>query len=122
MNKQRLTMATLIGTILQIAMVVAGHWVPAIQGAFMFGGLGLSLIAGAIYAVRANGGWGGAAAGGIVAGGVSALAGIAVSWLLGDVPASLLVLGTVGSAVTGLLGGVAGRLLAPKPGGSAATN
>ena len=115
MNTQQLVRATLIGTILQIAMVVAGHWVPAVQGAFMFGGLGLSFIAGAIYELRARGSWGGAAAGGIIAGGVSALAGIAVSWLLGDVPASLLLLGTSGSAVTGLLGSVAARVLRPKP-------
>jgi hypothetical protein len=125
MKTQPLVMATLIGTVLQIAMVVAGHWIPAVQGAFMFGGLGLSFIAGAIYELRARGSWGGAAAGGIIAGGASALAGIAVSWLLGDVPATLLLLGTAGSAVTGLLGSAAARLF-PKPkarvGGSAATN
>ncbi|HEY1313055.1 MAG TPA: hypothetical protein VGE92_04220 [Steroidobacteraceae bacterium] len=114
MNTQPLVTATLIGTILQIGMVLAGHWIPAVQGAFMFGGLGLSCIAGAIYELRARGSWGGAAVGGVIAGGVSALAGIAVSWLLGDVPATLLLLGTSGSAVTGLLGGVAARLLRPK--------
>jgi hypothetical protein len=49
-----------------------------------------------------------------VAGGVSAFLGILVSHLLGDVPASVLGIGTAGSAVTGAIGGVIGKLLAPK--------
>jgi hypothetical protein len=109
MNMQRLIAATLIGSILQIAMVVAGHWLPAVRGAFMFGGLGLSLVAGAIYGLGWRSRWGSAAAGGTIAGAVSAFAGITVSCLLGDVAASLLLLGTSGSAVTGLIGGLIAR-------------
>jgi hypothetical protein len=109
MNKQRLIVATLIGSILQVAMVVAGHWLPAVRDGFMFGGLGLSLAAGAIYVLGGRSSWGSAAAGGAIAGAVSAFAGIAVSCLLGDVAASLLLLGTSGSAVTGLIGGLIAR-------------
>jgi hypothetical protein len=119
MNTQRLLTPTLIGTIAQVAMVVAGHLVPDIKSAFMVGGLSLSFIAGAIYAARTRIAWGRASVGGAIAGGVSALLGIAVSFLLGDVPASLLGLGTAGSLVTGLLGGIAGRALLP---GSEATH
>ena len=36
--------------------------------------------------------------------------GIIVSFLLGDVPASILLVGTSSSAVTGVIGGVAGKL------------
>jgi hypothetical protein len=114
MNTQRLLMATLVGTLAQVAMVVAGHWSPEVKGAFMLGGLGLSFIAGAIYAARTGMSWGAAILGGGIAGGVSALLGIAVSFLLGDVPASLLALGTAGSMVTGLIGGIAARALAPR--------
>jgi hypothetical protein len=51
-----------------------------------------------------------AVVGGLVAGAVCALIGIFVSYVLGDVPASLLALGTVSSAVTGAFGGWVGRL------------
>ena len=111
MNNQRLVLATVVGTLAQIAMVVSGHWIDGIKGAFMFGGLALSLIAGAIYAARSRGSWSSSAAAGIIAGGISALAGIAVAFFLGDVPGSLLVLGTVGSMVTGLVGAVAAQKL-----------
>jgi hypothetical protein len=119
MHTPRLLTATLIGSVAQIAMVVAGHLNPDIKGGFMVGGLSLSFIAGAVYAARAHLSWGSAIAGGVIAGGLSALLGIAVSFLLGDVPAALLALGTAGSMVTGLVGGVAGRALLP---GGAATH
>ena len=51
-------------------MVVAGHYIPAVRTAYMWGGLGLSLIAGLIYAIRARGGWTWALLGGLIAGGV----------------------------------------------------
>lgn len=57
-------------------------------------------------------GWGAAGLGGAIAGGVSGLIGIAVSYALGDVPASLMLFGTAGSAAAGALGGAVGRLLA----------
>jgi hypothetical protein len=44
-----------------------------------------------------------------MAGGICAVIGVGVSVLLGDVPPSLLALGTASSAVTGLIGGIIGR-------------
>lgn len=112
MDRNALIRATGIGTALQVLMVVAGHFVPALQDpGFAIGGMGLSAVAGWLYARAAAGGWGQALGGGAVAGGVSALLGIAVSVLLGDVPASLLGLGTVGSAATGAGGAVLARLM-----------
>ncbi|HEY1632122.1 MAG TPA: hypothetical protein VGF56_12475 [Rhizomicrobium sp.] len=102
--------ATLIGTVLQIAMVVAGHYVPAITASFMWGGLAISLLAGLLYGRNASG-FGGGALGGAIAGGVCALLGIAVSVWLKGVPAQVLLFGTIGSAVTGLIGGLIGRAL-----------
>jgi hypothetical protein len=50
--------------------------------------------------------------GGILAGAICALLGIAVSYFLKDVPASLLALGTLSSAVTGAIGGWLGSRFA----------
>ncbi|MEI9994094.1 MAG: hypothetical protein WDM91_05840 [Rhizomicrobium sp.] len=103
--------ATIAGTVLQLAMVVAGHFVAFVKmNVFAFGGMAISLAAGFLYGRRASS-LGGAALGGALAGGVCALIGIAVSFALHDVPANILVLGTASSAVTGAVGGAIGRLV-----------
>jgi hypothetical protein len=111
LSMRALVMATFIGTIVQLVMVTLGHSTPAVKGVFAVGGMGISLVAGILYAVIStevvvsdN------VIGGLVAGAVCAFIGILASCLLGDVPASLLLLGTVSSAVTGALGGWIGRL------------
>ncbi|MEO6525576.1 MAG: hypothetical protein ABIP93_03015, partial [Gemmatimonadaceae bacterium] len=107
-----LVLATLAGTVLQIAMVVAGHFSPAVAALFAVGGMGISLLAGMLYARLARPATKGSAAiGGLIAGAACAFLGIFVSFLLGDVPASLLLLGTVSSTVTGAIGGVVGTLM-----------
>jgi hypothetical protein len=111
MNSRALLIASLVGTLLQIAMVVAGHSSPAIKGLFAVGGMGLSLVAGVLYArVARPATRGNAALGGAAAGAICAFLGILVSYLLGDVPGSLLALGTISSAVTGAIGGFIGAL------------
>ena len=111
MSSRALTIASLVGTLLQVVMVVAGHSSPAIKGLFAVGGMGLSLVAGVIYARLARPATKGSAAlGGLAAGAICAFLGILISYLLGDVPASLLALGTISSAVTGAIGGVLGAL------------
>lgn len=113
MNTRALVYATVIGVFLQLVMVIAGHYVPFIKNnVFAIGGMLISLVAGLIYAHRAAGGWGGALGGGLLAGGVCALLGIALSVALGDVPAEVLGYGTAGSAMAGLIGGAIGKLLA----------
>jgi len=108
-----LVIASLIGTVLQTAMVVAGHSNRSIAKLFAVGGMSLSLIAGVIYAVLARGGTTGSAiVGGVLAGAICALIGIAVSYFLKDVPASLLALGTLSSAVSGAIGGWLGSVFA----------
>ncbi len=112
MNKDSLLIATAIGLVLQLAMVVIGHYVPAIrEKGFAIGGMFFSLIAGLAYARMAHAGWGGALGGGALAGGLCAILGIAVSAALGDVPPVILVMGTAASAVTGLVGGAVGKLI-----------
>ena len=112
LNSRALLIATIVGTVLQVAMVVAGHSNKSIANLFAVGGMGISLIAGLVYAMMARGGTtSSSAVGGLIAGGACALIGIFVSYMLGDVTASILVLGTLSSAVTGAIGGWIGKLV-----------
>jgi hypothetical protein len=64
------------------------------------------VIAGVLCAILASGvPVGSAAVGGLVAGAACALIGLVVSYLLRDVPAAGIVVGTAGSAVAGAIGG-----------------
>jgi len=111
MNSSALVVATGIGTVLQLAMVIAGHSNKSIAALFGILGVSISLIAGVVYAVKAKqGSTMTLAIGGLVAGGLCALIGIVVSYALGDVPALILLVGTCSSAITGAIGGAAGRL------------
>ncbi len=105
--------ATIVGTVLQVVMVVAGHFLPWVRDhAFMFGGMMISAIAGYLYAADFAGGYLRGALGGAIAGGVCALIGIALSVLLGDTPAFVLGLGTAISVLTGAVGGFWGQVAA----------
>jgi len=111
MNKENLLIATTIGLILQLLMVVAGHYLPPVKAKFALGGMLISFIAGVIYIRLGQQDWMGALIGGAIAGGVCALLAIAVSVSLKDVPAMILVLGTAASVVTGLVGGALAKLV-----------
>ncbi len=111
MNRSALIRAILIGTVLQLAMVLAGHYLPAVAAQFAIGGMLISLVAGLLYARAAKGSWGDSAIGGLIAGGVGAFLGILVSYLLQDVTVDILWMGTAGSAVAGLVGGAIGKAL-----------
>lgn len=112
MNRSALIRAVFFGTVLQLAMVLAGHFVPFVRdNVFMWGGMGISLIAGLVYAWAAKGSLGDSLIGGAIAGAVCALLGIVVSVALGDTQVLILAFGTLSSAVTGLIGGGIGRVL-----------
>jgi hypothetical protein len=113
-NPKALQSALVIGTLLQVAMVVMGHFIPFVAlHVFMFGGMGISAVAGVLYG-RDAAGFGGAALGGAIAGAGCALIGIALSVLMGDTQAVILCLGTASSAVTGAIGGLLGRAIAAR--------
>ena len=113
MNMQALLLATGGGLAVQLAMVIAGHYVAFIKdNVFAIGGMLISLVAGLVYAKLAAGGWTPSLIGGLVAGGLCALLGIAVSVALKDTAANILLVGTLGSAVAGLIGGAVGKLIA----------
>jgi hypothetical protein len=100
--------ATLIGTVLQVSMVVAGHYAPAIKSLYAPGGMLISGAAGWLFGRLSGSGRGVSAVGGLFAGAACAFLGILESFYLGHVPASLLLLGTASSAVTGAIGGLLG--------------
>jgi hypothetical protein len=112
MDRNALIRAAFIGLVLQLAMVILGHFVTAIRDpGFAIGGTGFSFIAGLIFARTTRMRWGPSSGGGAIAGGLCGLLGILVSVLLGDVPPSLLIFGTFGSTIAGAVGGLLGRLL-----------
>ena len=115
MDSRALVIASTAGTIAQLVMVISGHFDDSIAALFAVGGMTISLVAGLLYGLRARQTTVGTASlGGLLAGGICALLGIAVSYFLGDVPASLLLLGTASSAVTGAIGGLVGRVIATR--------
>jgi hypothetical protein len=97
--------ATLIGTVLQLTMVVGGHYDARVARLFAVLGLLISLAAGFFFARRAGIGRTGSILGGLGSGAVCALIAIVESFVLGDVPVWVVLFGTGGSAVTGALGG-----------------
>ncbi|MEO8139609.1 MAG: hypothetical protein ABI742_08190 [Gemmatimonadota bacterium] len=104
--------AALLGTILQVAMVVLGHSSPAVTQLFPIVGTGIGGLAGVLA-----GAWspersiGRAAGQGGVAGGAGALLGTIISNLLGDVPLSIIAIGTGASAGAGAIGAIVGRMM-----------
>jgi hypothetical protein len=112
-DTKALQRAIIVGTVLQVAMVIVGHfsaWVA--QNVFMFGGMMISATVGYFYALDIAKGFGRGALGGAIAGGVCALLGIAVSVVLGDTQAVILALGTAISVLTGAVGRVFGQIAA----------
>jgi hypothetical protein len=72
-----LTTATLIGTVLQVGMVVSGHTNPAVKNLFAVGGMTISLVAGVAYVLLAPRGTDSSPTlGGTLAGALCALIGI----------------------------------------------
>jgi hypothetical protein len=109
-NSKILQRAAIAGTLLQLAMVISGHFVLFIaQHVFMFGGMAISALAGLLYARGAAAGYGPGALGGAAAGAVCALIGIAISVLLHDTQPAILAIGTASSAMTGAIGGLIGQ-------------
>jgi hypothetical protein len=112
MDRNAFIVSGCIGLILQLAMIVAGHYVPVIKDkGFMIGGLVLSLIAGLVYAKLAHAGWPSSLIGAALSGGLCAIIAIAASVMMGDTPPVILLMGTLSSAVTGLIGGAIGKLI-----------
>lgn len=120
MGNNPLVKATGVGTVLQMVMVLLGHFIPSLQqlGLFPIGGTLLGGITGLLAALWSKGGgapMGKQIGGGAVAGGVAGILGTLVSMGLGDVPASTLGIAGGSTFAAGAIGGLIGRVLGSKP-------
>jgi len=106
-----LTKATLIGTVMQLVMVIAGHYsTPIRESGFAILGTAIAAVTGFLFSRWAGrDARRGSATGGAIAAGVGGLIGTVVSALLGDVPGQTIGLGTISSVVAGLAGGAIGH-------------
>lgn len=114
MNKPALTRATIVGTILQVAMIAIGHFKPDLMGGNFFAIVGTSLGAatGALYGLWAkDGNAGQSAAGGAVAGGIAGVLGAAASAAIGDGTLGVIGIAGVSTIVSGAIGGIVGRAI-----------
>ncbi len=104
--------AGVVCAVLQIVLVVVGHFSPPVLQMVAILGTLLSLVCGVLYVRWAGPGalgrsiWGAA-----LAGGGGALVGIAVSVMLRDTPVPVLALGTLISAVGGGIGGAGAHVM-----------
>lgn len=102
-----------MGTVLQVAMVVLGHFVPwVILHVFEFGGMMISATAGYLYAMDSGKGYFPGATAGALVGGGCALAGIGLSVALGDLAKPFIPFGTAVCVLTGAVGGLFGQMAA----------
>jgi len=117
MDTTALFRATLVGTALQLTMILIGHLSPGLlQGNFFpITGTFLGGVTGFLCGRWAAGGrMGQNAAAGATAGGIAGVLGAAVSAALGDVPLSTIGIAGASTVVTGAIGGVLGKALGPK--------
>ena len=103
--------AIIVGTVLQAAMMVLGHFFPWIRvHVFLFGGMMISATSGFLYAQDVGPGWARGALAGAIVGGVCGFVWIALSVALRDTPAPFLWLGTAIAVLTGTVGGLWGQV------------
>jgi len=108
-NMGTLSKGIIIGTVLQVAMVCTGHFVPQVAQLFPIVGTAIGGVAGWL-ATRGTGAPSGSAAGtGAAAGLISGVLGTLVSVGLGDVPMSTVAIAAGSTAVLGAVGGALGR-------------
>ena len=101
----------LVGTGLQLALVIAGHYSPAVAQLFPIAGTSIGGLAGLLASSGTPQGAGTAAKNGALAGGLGGLTGTIVSYLLSDIPMATIGIGTGASALAGALGSTPASLL-----------
>lgn len=109
---------TVIGSVMQVIMVLIGHWVAAIASIFTILGTLISLAVGVLFARDVRPGYAGAAVGGALVGGIAAFVGVAVSFAIGDVARNIIAVATLSGLVAGVLGGLIGQASAGAPSGA----
>ena len=108
-----LNRAMIVGATLQVVLAILANlsaWIA--QHALLFGAMMLSAVAGYLYAQDVSKGYLAGAVGGLVAGGVSGLFGVAMSVILGNTDPGLFMENTLIFVFTGGIGGVFGQMAA----------
>ena len=101
----------ILGIVLELTMVVAGHYIPWIRANFYdFGAMMFAGLAGLLYARDFAKGYAKGALGGAVVGGTSGLIGISAANMLGHVALIVLPVGTAITILVGAIGGLWGQL------------
>jgi hypothetical protein len=112
-DSSALSRAMIVGTTLQVVLAILANlsaWIA--QHALLFGAMMLSAIAGYLYAQDVSKGYLAGAAGGLVAGGVSGLFGVATSIVLGNTDPGLFIQNTLIFVFVGGIGGLFGQMAA----------
>lgn len=105
--------ALVVGTLLQVIMVVLAHFIPWVMiHVFEFGGMMISATAGYLCAMDSGKGYFPGATAGAIIGGGCALVGTAVSASLGDIATRVIPFGTAVCVLTGAVGGLFGQMAA----------
>ena len=114
-----LTKPTMIGTVLQVAMVLLGKVSPEVGQNFAIGGTTIAAATGVLASLmNRQPAMGGALGGGAIAAGVSALIGTVVSMATGQTGTDTIMIGTGSSVVAGAIGGVVGQLFGGRKAGA----
>jgi hypothetical protein len=105
--------AFVVGTVIWVAMVVLGPFVPWVGfRVFEFGGMMISATSGYLYAMHSGKGYFPGATAGAITGGASALIGVSVSVLMGEIVNRFIPFGTAVCVLTGAVGGLFGQMAA----------
>ena len=94
----------IVGIVLQVVMVVSGHYSEAVINLSAVLGVGIPLIVGAVFGATRALSTKDAALGGFAIGIVGAFIGILLAIMMGDQEWILLSFGPISSAVTGVIG------------------
>ena len=105
--------AFVVGTVVWVALVALGPFVPWLGfRMFEFAGMMISATSGYLYAMHAGRGYFNGATAGAITGGASALIGISVSVLMGELVNRFIPFGTAVCVLTGAVGGLFGQMAA----------
>lgn len=106
--------AFIVGTVLWVAMVALAPFVSWVGfRMFEFGGMMISATSGYLYAMHAGKGYFPGATAGAITGGASALIGISISVLMGELMNRVFIPGgTAVCVLTGAVGGLFGQMAA----------
>jgi len=112
-DNSALRRAAIVGTVLQVALAILAHfsgWVAL--HALLFGCMMISATAGYLYAQDVALGYLAGALGGLIAGGICGLFGVALSVILGDSDAGQFISNVLIFLLTGAVGGLFGQMAA----------